>query len=177
MRHIGNLFRKKLQLKDVCWCPFRSYVKGKHSIGREFQCLAVRGKKFCEAAWCINWSYCVWSCFLLIFFCDPATLQDQWELLLKNIKMFVPSFRCSAAALITWDLPNCSLHRSYFVFHVNEVQKAARTEFLCERVIMCLAHFGSENSSLSKIWILSGESDGMEIRITNCKYCKHNPEK
>ena len=25
--------------------PFRSYVKGKHSIGREFQSLAVRGKK------------------------------------------------------------------------------------------------------------------------------------
>ena len=25
--------------------PLRSYVKGKHSIGREFQSLAVRGKK------------------------------------------------------------------------------------------------------------------------------------
>ena len=25
--------------------PFRSYVKGKHSIGREFQSLAVSGKK------------------------------------------------------------------------------------------------------------------------------------
>ena len=25
--------------------PFRSYVKGKHSIGREFQSLAVQGKK------------------------------------------------------------------------------------------------------------------------------------
>ena len=25
--------------------PLRSYVKGKHSIGREFQCLAVRRKK------------------------------------------------------------------------------------------------------------------------------------
>ena len=25
--------------------PLRSYVKGKHSLGREFQSLAVRGKK------------------------------------------------------------------------------------------------------------------------------------
>ena len=25
--------------------PFRSYIKGKHSIGREFQSLAVQGKK------------------------------------------------------------------------------------------------------------------------------------
>ena len=46
----------------------------------------------------------------------------------------------SVVALIIWDLswhlPNDSVYRSYFVFDVNEVQKAAWTEFLCERVIV-----------------------------------------
>ena len=35
----------------------------------------------------------------------------------------------------------------------------------------------NENISLSRIWILCGESDGMEIRITNEEYYKHDPEK
>ena len=41
---------------------------------------------------------------------------------------------CSVVALIIWDLswklPNCSGHKSYFVFHVNKVQKAAWTEIV-----------------------------------------------
>ena len=42
---------------------------------------------------------------------------------------------------------------------------------------MFLTHFKNEKLSLSRIWILYGESDGMEIRITNDEYYKHNPEK
>ena len=42
--HTRNLFRKNLQLKGALKLglkPFRSVVEGKHSIGREFQSLAV----------------------------------------------------------------------------------------------------------------------------------------
>ena len=40
---------------------------------------------------------------------------------------------------LSWHLPNCSLHRSYCDFHVNEVQKTRWTEFLYERVIFCFS--------------------------------------
>ena len=42
---------------------------------------------------------------------------------------------------------------------------------------MFLTYFGNENFSLLRIWILSGESDCMEIRITNDVYYKHDLEK
>ena len=42
LKYTGNLFRKNLILYLR---PLRSYVKGKDSIGRKFQSLAVRGKK------------------------------------------------------------------------------------------------------------------------------------
>ena len=49
LKHAENLFRKKLQLKTCLLIldlkTLRSLVKGKHSIGREFQSIAVRGKK------------------------------------------------------------------------------------------------------------------------------------
>ena len=35
----------------------------------------------------------------------------------------------------------------------------------------------NKNIFLSRIWILYRESDGMEIRITNEEYYKHDPEK
>ena len=42
-----NLFRKNLQFCQLILDlkPFRSQVKRKHSIGKEFQSLALRGKK------------------------------------------------------------------------------------------------------------------------------------
>ena len=47
-KHTGNLFWKNLYLKRCLLIldlkPFKSYVKGKHSIS-EFQSLAVQGKK------------------------------------------------------------------------------------------------------------------------------------
>ena len=42
---------------------------------------------------------------------------------------------------------------------------------------MFLTHFGNETFCLSRIWILYGKLDGMEIRITNDEYHKHDPEK
>ena len=49
LKHTGNLFRENLQLigyvNSVDFKPFRLQVKGKHSVGRKFQSLAVRGKK------------------------------------------------------------------------------------------------------------------------------------
>ena len=41
---------------------------------------------------------------------------------------------------------------------------------------MFFTQFGNENFSLSRIWILCGQSDGMEIRITNDEYYKHDPK-
>lgn len=35
---------------------------------------------------------------------------------------------------------------------------------------MFLTHFGNENFSLSRIWILNGESYGIEIRIISDEY-------
>ena len=35
----------------------------------------------------------------------------------------------------------------------------------------------NENFSVSIIWILYGESDGMQTRIINKEYYKHDPEK
>ena len=49
LTHIGNRFRKSIQLKCLLIIdlkPFRSYVKRKHFIGRELQSLAARGNKF-----------------------------------------------------------------------------------------------------------------------------------
>ena len=49
LKHTGNLFRKEPTVKRCLLIldlkSFRSYVKGKHSIGREFHSLAVQGKK------------------------------------------------------------------------------------------------------------------------------------
>ena len=47
LNHRANLFRKNLQIKVVILHlkPFRSEVKGKHSMGREFQSLVMEGKK------------------------------------------------------------------------------------------------------------------------------------
>ena len=50
LKHMENLFRKKVQIKKRCLLilnlqPFRSKVKGKHSISREFQSLAVPAEK------------------------------------------------------------------------------------------------------------------------------------
>ena len=49
LKHTGNVFTKNLQLNRCLLIldlnSFRSLVKGKHSIGTEFQSLAVRGKK------------------------------------------------------------------------------------------------------------------------------------
>ena len=44
LKHAGNLFTKNLQL-ILDLKPFRLLVKGQHSIGREFQSLALWGKK------------------------------------------------------------------------------------------------------------------------------------
>lgn len=42
---------------------------------------------------------------------------------------------------------------------------------------MFLTHFQNENFSLSRVEILYGESDGVEIRITNDQCYKHDSEK
>ena len=48
-KHIGKLFKentkKKRCLVTLHWKPFRLLVEGKHSALREFQSLAVKGKK------------------------------------------------------------------------------------------------------------------------------------
>ena len=41
----GRQFTVKRCLLILDLKPFRSYLKGKHSIGREFQSLPVQGKK------------------------------------------------------------------------------------------------------------------------------------
>ena len=65
-----------------------------------------------------------------------------------------------------------------FVFHVNEVQKAAWIAVLCQGVIVkYVSHFVNENFSPSSMWILCGESDGMEIRIAIDEYYKHDHKK
>ena len=52
LKHTRNLFRKNLQLKHVHLDikSFRSWVKGKHSIGRELQSLPPQGKKLLPKA-------------------------------------------------------------------------------------------------------------------------------
>ena len=42
---------------------------------------------------------------------------------------------------------------------------------------MFLTHFENNQVSLSRIWILCGESDDTEIRITNDEYYKHDPKR
>ena len=47
LKNTGNLFIKNVQMKGVLILdlkPFISYIKGNHSIAREFHSLAVRGK-------------------------------------------------------------------------------------------------------------------------------------
>ena len=41
---------------------------------------------------------------------------------------------------------------------------------------MLLTFFGNENFSLSRMWILSGESDGTKIRITTEQYENYHPK-
>ena len=97
---------------------------------------------FYEAAWWIGRSSRVLDLFfyLLFFYLLFAALQDQLEWLLKRLKYFFAlSFRCFVVALIirdlSWHLPNYSVHRSYFLFLVNEVQKTGLTEFVYQRLI------------------------------------------
>ena len=49
LQHTGNLFRKNFRVKRCLLIlelkPLRSQVKGKHSVGREFQSLVVQRKK------------------------------------------------------------------------------------------------------------------------------------
>ena len=124
---------------------------------------------FCAATWWIDWRQCVWFCFVFLFtiFYDSAAFQDEWKLHLNWLKYFlILSFRCSVAALIIWDLSwdlwNCSMHRSYFVFHVNNFQKVAWTEFL-------FLHECSQQgkSALHPLfngrWVLSSASDKAKL--------------
>ena len=45
LKHTGNLFTVNRCQLILDLKPFRLYVEGKHSIGRKFQSIAVRGKK------------------------------------------------------------------------------------------------------------------------------------
>ena len=144
-------------------------------------CHVTLSELFYEAAWWLDYDvtlseFVLWSCLMirlkllcvvLLFAYDILVLQSCSNagpvgIATKKIKMFfVLCFRCSVVALIIWDLswhlPNYSVHISYFVFHVNEVQKAG-WEFLCEWVIVnYISHslwkwklFSNEN--LNSLW-------------------------
>ena len=86
-----------------------------------------------------DWSYCMWSCSFAydIFVIWSCRIAGPVGIAPKRLKyLFVLSFRYPAVVLIIWDLSwhlsNYDVLRSYLVIHVNEVQNAAQTEFLCE---------------------------------------------